>query len=160
MIEPPSPASIISGAAASIVFQTPVRLMSIVSCHRGGVERLAVGIGDGRPDAGIGAGDIEAPELGRALGDHRDQPRPVGHVDDRRDDPPVERLDHRDGPLEVGPGGTRVAHRRRRRADVDGDDVGAGFRQLQRVRATLPARGSRHQGDLALQRRHRQPPIR
>lgn len=103
------------------------------------------GVLDGRRpgrDARVSDDDVEPPELGHSALQGVGQGVCVADVHLRGHDAPVERLDRLRGVGELlgraewiteAEGGIRVG-------DVDGDDVGAGLGQLDRVCAPLPAR--------------------
>ena len=78
MIDPPLPASIIGGTTALMVFHTPVRLMSRVSCHCCGRN-----LPQPAPiqHAGVGDHDVEPAELLDRVGDHPLLPVGVADVD-------------------------------------------------------------------------------
>jgi hypothetical protein len=130
------------------VFQTPVRLMPIVSLPGGVVEF------EGRADlvdARVRDDDVEPAELGDAVVQGRLQGRGVPHVRLVRDDPPVKRLYLPDRLRQVFLAGRRVGrHRRDRPRDVDRDDVGALLREPDGVTAALAARRPGDESDLAL----------
>ena len=97
MIEPP-PAAIRCGTLTTIVFQTPVRLVSIVSCQTCGVTSSQLWM-------------VQMPALATTMSSRPSSATPsssrrlqgagVAHVDLGGDDPPVEGLDRLDRLVEV-----------------------------------------------------------
>jgi hypothetical protein len=143
MIDPPPLASR-CGIETNSVFQTPVRLVSIVSRQ----SHLVPGL-DGA-DARVGADDVELAELGDARVDRLLERAQVAHVGLAGDDPPVKRLDRLDRLGQVGFGAHAIAHGVVVGEDVDRDDVGALLGQPDRVTAALTAARAGDEGDLAL----------
>ena len=90
---PPWRRSTIGATAALIVFHTPVRLMSIISCH---ICSSISSAGATAADAGVGAHDVDVPELGDALGDDRLELAEVAHVGLTGHDAPIQVLDQLD----------------------------------------------------------------
>ena len=76
---------------AFTVFQTPLRLTSIISCHRC-PRRHLVQLDAGGADARVGDDDVQPPELLDAAVDGGTQRVEVADVDFGGDDAPVERL--------------------------------------------------------------------
>ncbi len=107
MIDPP-PLAIRCGTAATIVFHTPVRLVSSVSCQTSGVtssQAWTVQM------PALAHHDVELAELGDALVDDPLERGRVAHVGLPRDDPPVQRLDLLDRLGQVRLGRHAVADR-------------------------------------------------
>lgn len=153
MIDPP-PAVCRCGIAATQVFQTPVRLVSMVSCQICGV----VSSQGWTVQMPAFAHDVEAAQLGDAVVDGGLERGRVADVGLGGDDPPVQVLDltHCFGQV-VG-----VAHRVADRvvvlAGVHGDDVGAFLRQSHGVTAALASGRPGDECDLALDPSHVGPP--
>jgi len=124
-----------------MVFHTPVRLVSSVSCQTAAVT-------------GVGADDIQPPELRDAVIDGGLQRRDIAHVRLAGDDPAVQRLDRLDRLGQVSLGGQGVADRRVVVADVHRDDVRALLGQPDRVTAPLPAGRPGDERDLAFELPH------
>jgi hypothetical protein len=121
-----------------------------------GIQRvLPDGRGDLVPrldgaDTGVGADDIQPPQLSHAVVHGGLQRGEIAHVRLRSDDPAVQRLDRLDRLGQVGFGGQRVGHDVDLAADVHRDDVRALLGQPDRVTAALPAGRSGDERDLAL----------
>ena len=149
MIDPPLPASIIGGTTALMVFHTPVRLMSMTSCH------CWAEISHSRPQfstPALATTMSRRPNCSIASDDHPLLSGEVADVDLVGEDLAPLALDqvHRLGEV-LGQRGRIAVVLGDRPAGVDRDDVGAGAGQPDAVRAALSARGARHVGDLACQ---------
>ena len=153
---PPWRRSIIGATAALIVFHTPVRLMSIISCH---ICSSISSAGAKLPMPALAHTTSMWPNSEMPSCDDRLELAEVAHVGLAGHDAAVEVLD------ELGRLGQIVRRRHRVRdrldglAQVDGDDLGALLRQPQRVRAALPARRSRDERDLAVHPTHGGPQL-
>ena len=145
MIEPP-PAAIRCGTLTTMVFQTPVRLVSRVSCQTCGVTSSQVWMVQ-MPALALTM--FEPAELGHPVVDRGLQGTGVPHVGRCGHDPPVQGLHRLDRLGQLGLGRQRVAHRVVVPADVDRDDLGALLGEPDRVRPALPPRGPGDEGDLA-----------
>ena len=84
MIEPPRSPSRMCGTPAFTVFQTPLRLTSIISCHS--ASSVLCSFPAGRTDAGVGDDDVQAPELFDAAVDGGSQRVEIADVDFGGDD--------------------------------------------------------------------------
>jgi hypothetical protein len=118
MIQPP-PAAINCGVATTMVFYTPVRLVSKVSCHTAGVtssQARTVQI----PAL---AHDAQPTQLGHANLDRLLQATSVTHIGRSGDDATVEGFPLLHGLSQVGLGRQPVRQRVVVLVDVDRDDV-------------------------------------
>ncbi len=108
-----------------------------------------------RRDACIRGDDIEAAEFGDTLRHGALESGTVADVSLDRDDPAVEFFDQNDSFLQVLFGAHRVVGTRDLIADVDRNDISASLGEPQSVAATLSARRSGDQRDLAFYSSHR-----
>ena len=102
-------------------------------------------------DSGVGADDVQSPELLDAAVDRGLERVVIADVDLGRDDAPVQLLDEVRSLGEViGRGRRDLRVAADRPADVDRDDVRALFSQPDRMTAALAARRAGDERDLAL----------
>ena len=93
-----------------------------------------------RDDAGVGDDDVDLAEPVDTGLHGRRELREVADIGDDRNHPPAERLDGRDGLVEIGPGRQGIGDGVEVGAAVDRDDVGALGGQRHRVGSALAAR--------------------
>ena len=132
---PPSPRSTIDGSAARVVLKTPVRLMSIISCHCCSVISQATAQD---PMPALAQTMSILPSSARPASTALLHLRQRAHVGDGLDRSAVRGLDLLDGRVEIVLGRQAVRDRLDGvGADVDRDYVGALLREPHRVRAPL-----------------------
>jgi hypothetical protein len=151
---PPAPRSIIEGMHARTVCVPDA--LEVHGDHRvpRRFEGALVEVDVHRRDTGIGQHDVEVPERVATRGDGVLQLPVLAHVGPDRDDAPPEVAHELLGLGQVGVARHGVGDGRQVGAEVDGDDVGALFRQPDGVRATLPATRPRDERDLAVEQSH------
>ena len=107
-----------------------------------------------RTDAGVGDNDVQLSEFGDRVGQRSVQFCPVADIHLRGDGPPARLLHLQPGLLEVPRSGQRVTVGLDVVADVEEDDVGPLFGQLDGVAAALTARRTGYQNDFVLYSSH------
>src|SRR5689334_20318696 len=152
MIEPPRPPASRCGTPALTVFHTPLRLTSIISCHR--ATSVLCNLPVMVPMPALATMTSSRPQLFDAAVDRCLQRVEVTHVDlgGHHTRPGV--LDHARGDVEVfrcGSGGRRALEAT---ADVDRNDVGTLLREPDSVTSALPPCRTGHEGDLAVHPTH------
>ena len=113
------------------------------------------GLPEGRRcDAGVGAHNVQAPELLDPGVERGRDGMEVPHVGHRCEDLSAGGLDQRDRLVEFVAGGHRIAVGRNVGADVHPDDVRPFGREADRMTAALPAGDPGDERDLVVQRTH------